>query len=379
MSTRSRRVPRTFEAAFSQSRSQGNQQTVNYQQALISSHHAQIALLPPPTTTTTNTTNNNNNNNNNNTTHSLDQIILGEQLDLPLHDPASHFLTSLVHSDHPAHPPSDLIFDTPEQPQQSYSPDPPPSNDDARLSCPDDDLYGSSPPNADPQSPPPSSPPPQPPTKPAPPPKIVLALPRPAPLKLCLPSHAPREVIQHSPHPPCNSPAVTPGATSAVPPGGSSSSTSGLRTAGGGKQALSRPAKRIPSSSSSSSAAAVAKKQKHNPLFLASASAKHKLISEADRLRVLKRIQVLKGPRNASSSSCTHPEPQTGPNTPLARATQLATDAQAYLDAIQKVQDALGEELVRVQLEESVLRHVRGIIADRLVKNHDWNHHYHHT
>lgn len=57
----------------------------------------------------------------------------------------------------------------------------------------------------------------------------------------------------------------------------------------------------------------------------------------------------------------------------LSGALELKREAERQVDLIKKLKDLLGEELVRVQIEESVLRHVRGIIADRLVRNQDWN------
>ncbi|OAV90501.1 hypothetical protein PTTG_02593 [Puccinia triticina 1-1 BBBD Race 1] len=392
-----KRRPPTFEAAFSQARSLPNHARVNYEQALISTNHSaradSLVLLPAPSSAE-NTAENN--------LHSLERLILNEQLhplDLSLHDPASNFLTSLVDSE-PSASSTELVFNPsissppphhpPPQQQHSLSGSPPPQPpspppqpllsppasptpfpEDPNSSPPG--LYGSSPP-AEPESPSPSPPAP----KPISPPKKSAPPPRPPPLKLCLPSRPRRPAIETS-QTPYNSPAGSNPSTPTL-------STSNLRPI------TDQPANVLKrtiqaSSSSATNHPPAAKKQKINPLFLSSNSSHSspgpKIVSETDKLKVWKRIHLLRAQRDLhtqrtlSSSSKSSEEldrlEKLANTTPLSSAIELKNQAQEYVDMIQKIQDALGEELVRVQLEESVLRHVRGIIADRLVKNQEWN------
>ncbi|KAH9474131.1 hypothetical protein MJO29_001199 [Puccinia striiformis f. sp. tritici] len=356
-----KRPPPTFEAAFSQTRSLTNPYgRVNYQQALINNNHLSradsLALLPAPPSSESN----------NNHLHSL------LSPPLQLHDePATHFLSSLEPTS------TELIFspnnDHHEQ-QHSLSASPPPPSPTEYLDDPPSSppgLYGSSPlnhnsPPNDHLDPPSSPEAPQPPKKPTPPP-------RPAPLRLCLPPRPRRPVIETS-QTPCNSPACSNPSTPVL-------GTSNLRPAIPGP---SNVLKRALQPSSSSNQAINTKKQKTNPLLIASSNSKN--LSDADKLKIWKHIQSLRIHRQSPGSLSSQTlkeldrlEKLAASNSlgqltnTLSNAIQLNNQAQEYVDRIQKIRDALGEELVRLQLEESVLRHVRGIIADRLVKNQDWN------
>ncbi|KAA1126208.1 hypothetical protein PGTUg99_013583 [Puccinia graminis f. sp. tritici] len=381
------RRPPTFEAAFSQARSLTNHGRVNYQQALINNNHSSrgsldsLALLPPPPPPPAQAENN---------LQSLRPTNSSiEQLHLTLpgqHDPDTHFLTSLVGSETTA---DQLIF-SPHHQQVSLSPptdsllpiprSPSPLLDEPNSSPPG--LYGSSPPpdrSQSHESPPPSPPAPR--TVRVSPPKNPTGPPRPPPLKLCLPPRPRRPAIETS-QTPYNSPAGSNPSTPLI-------STSNLRPVSNQSNLLKRT---LPSSSTNphqnqnQNQTTTAKKQKINPLFLVSSTSKTP--AENEKLKAWKRIQLLRAqrdqPQHLSSSGSTSKnseelerlEKSTNSNSlgdTLSSAIQLRNQAQEYLDLIQKTQDALGEELVRVQLEESVLRHVRGIIADRLIKNQEWN------
>ncbi|KNZ61626.1 hypothetical protein VP01_1377g6 [Puccinia sorghi] len=364
-----KRPPPTFEAAFSQARSQTNHVRVNYQQALINNNHSLLLLPPPPPPSTSedNITENN--------LQSLEHFILNEQLDLPLHDPTSSFLTSLVHAEQPTSSSTELIFN-PSSPKPPCSPQPPSPGTllDHQASSPEG-LYGSSPSNGNsPQQESPPSPV-EPNSVDLVPPQNSFAPSRPPPLKLCLPPRSRRPPVIENSLTPFNSPA------------GSTPSTPIITTSAALRPTVSAPSNALkrnlnPSTFSHPTAS---KKQKINPLFMASSTHKSTHIPEIDKLKAWKQIQILRGaPRHPPESSTTGLSSKTaevrGQLEGHSNAIQLVNEAQDYVDLIQKVQDALGEELVRVQLEESVLRHVRGIIADRLVKNQDWSHqHYHHS
>ncbi|KAI9626056.1 hypothetical protein H4Q26_016045 [Puccinia striiformis f. sp. tritici PST-130] len=334
-----KRPPPTFEAAFSQTRSLTNPYgRVNYQQALINNNHLSradsLALLPAPPSSESN----------NNHLHSL------LSPPLQLHDePATHFLSSLEPTS------TELIFspnnDHHEQ-QHSLSASPPPPSPTEYLDDPPSSppgLYGSSPlnhnsPPNDHLDPPSSPEAPQPPKKPTPPPHPMQLA------RLFEPIHSGIGHFQ--------------------------SKTSYPWTSNVLKRAL-QP-------SSSSNQAINTKKQKTNPLLIASSNSKN--LSDADKLKIWKHIQSLRIHRQSPGSLSSQTlkeldrlEKLAASNSlgqltnTLSNAIQLNNQAQEYVDRIQKIRDALGEELVRLQLEESVLRHVRGIIADRLVKNQDWN------
>ncbi|MBW0486955.1 hypothetical protein O181_026670 [Austropuccinia psidii MF-1] len=57
----------------------------------------------------------------------------------------------------------------------------------------------------------------------------------------------------------------------------------------------------------------------------------------------------------------------------LTEALKLKQVLENQIKTLKKMKDNLGEELVRVQIEESVLRNFRGIIADRQANQENWN------
>ncbi|KAH9820780.1 hypothetical protein DFH28DRAFT_1121135 [Melampsora americana] len=94
--------------------------------------------------------------------------------------------------------------------------------------------------------------------------------------------------------------------------------------------------------------------------------------ADIDQVRLLRQIREL---RRGDGSSATIEKLEQEWEALLRRsdgldaALELKRKATEHCLHLRRMKDALGSELVRVQIEESVLRHVRGIVADRRIRN----------
>ncbi|KAI9631546.1 hypothetical protein KEM48_014242 [Puccinia striiformis f. sp. tritici PST-130] len=150
---------------------------------------------------------------------------------------------------------------------------------------------------------------------------------------------------------PCNSPACSNPSTPVL-------GTSNLRPAIPGP---SNVLKRALQPSSSSNQAINTKKQKTNPLLIASSNSKN--LSDADKLKIWKHIQSLRIHRQSPGSLSSQTLKELDRLEKLAASNSLGQLTNTLSNAIQ----------LTIKPKNIVLRHVRGIIADRLVKNQDWN------